>query len=739
MTIALERRFANFRSAHATAPTLETVGPADRMRRITAGAERLAAEVDGELVRTRTGCFVRLEGRGDVVPIDRQRLALLPGQPPATVPLVCLDTETTGLATAAGTLAFLVGLGWWEADRFRQVQLLLPDHADEPALLDELRAHIPPGAWLVTYNGRGFDWPLLVARYRMARAGPPVHAGHLDLLPLVRRLFRHRMSDARLQTVETELLGLRRHGDVAGWEIPARYLQFLRDGEPARLVEVVRHNDEDVRSLARLLAHLDSRLGDTAARRGAPSGDLAGLARSFAAHRRFHEALECLDTAISAGELPPRVPHDAGDGPHRDGDNQSAARRAERAEPHAVREELDTWWSPRRRPDFGGRFGREGTVSAWRTAEGRRLDATWTPARLVAERARLLRRVGRHAEAEIAWLEITELGGTLGALAWVEIAKLREHHRRDPEAALAATLAALHLIERRRFLGRPDARIERELGRRAVRLRRRIARPARAGRPERIDDDPFSIAGQVALVTGATGGIGSDLAAALARAGARVGVAGRDRARARQVADAIVAAGGEAASIDMDMTDRASIDGAVADLVRTYGRIDVLVNNAGLGTNHDAIDATEEEWDELFAVNVRGLFFASQSAARRMIDQGSGRIVNMASQAGLVGIRRHAAYSASKAAVIGLTRVLALEWAPLGLTVNAIAPTWVYTPGTAERLDDPEFLASVLERIPVGRVATTGDVAAAVIYLASPAAAMVTGTVLTVDGGWTAQ
>ena len=252
-------------------------------------------------------------------------------------------------------------------------------------------------------------------------------------------------------------------------------------------------------------------------------------------------------------------------------------------------------------------------------------------------------------------------------------------------------------------------------------------------------DVSFSIEGRVALVTGATGGIGSDLAAALGRAGARVGVAGRRGSRVLSIVEAIRAAGGEASPIDLDLTDRSSIEAAVVRVVETFGRIDILVNNAGLGTNHDAIDATEAEWDELFAVNVRGLFFACQSAARYMLAQGSGRIINMASQAGVVGIRRHAAYSASKAAVIGLTRVLALEWAPHGITVNAVAPTWVYTPGTAERLDDPTFLASVLERIPIGRVASTADVAAAVIYLASPGAAMVTGTVLTVDGGWTAQ
>jgi hypothetical protein len=466
VTVALERRLASFRSARATAPALpaqlETAG--DRSRRVAAGAERLAAEVDGELIRTPAGCFVRVEGRGAVIPVDRVRLAALPGQPPAGVPLVCLDTETTGLATAAGTLAFLVGLGWWEGARFRQVQLLLPDHADEPALLDELRAHIPARAWLVTYNGRGFDWPLLVARYRMARSGPPPHAGHLDLLPVVRRLFRHRMSNARLGTVETELLGLRRYGDVAGWEIPARYLEFLRDGEPARLVEVVRHNDEDVRSLARLLEHVETRLGDVAERRTAPPGDLAGLARSFAAHRRFEEALECVDAAIAGraanGLAGPPAPLVA----------------PLRPEPHLVREDLDAWWSPRRRPDFGGRFGRDGAAAAWRAASGDRLDGPWTPERLATDRARLLRRVGRHAEAEGAWLDVVDRGGTLGALAWVEVAKLREHQRGDPQAALAATLAALRIVERRQVTGRMDSRLETELVRRATRLRRRIAR-----------------------------------------------------------------------------------------------------------------------------------------------------------------------------------------------------------------------------------------------------------------------
>jgi NAD(P)-dependent dehydrogenase (short-subunit alcohol dehydrogenase family) len=249
----------------------------------------------------------------------------------------------------------------------------------------------------------------------------------------------------------------------------------------------------------------------------------------------------------------------------------------------------------------------------------------------------------------------------------------------------------------------------------------------------------FDLDGQVALVTGASRGIGRDLVLALAHAGAHVVAAGRERDDVAAVVEEARADGGRAETAELDLTDRASIERAVEECVTRSGRLDILVNNAGLGTNHDALDATEEEWDQLFDVNVRGLFFACQSAARRMVEQHHGRIINMASQAGLVGIPRHAAYSASKGAVIALTKVLALEWAPFGITVNSVAPTFIRTPGTAERLDQPAFLADVLERLPVGRVGTTTDVAGAVIYLASPAASLVTGTVLVVDGGWTAR
>jgi NAD(P)-dependent dehydrogenase (short-subunit alcohol dehydrogenase family) len=249
----------------------------------------------------------------------------------------------------------------------------------------------------------------------------------------------------------------------------------------------------------------------------------------------------------------------------------------------------------------------------------------------------------------------------------------------------------------------------------------------------------FDLDGQVALVTGASRGIGRDLVLALAHAGAMVVAAARSERDAAEVVEEVRSNDGTADAVELDLRDRASIDRAVDESVRRFGRLDILVNNAGLGTNHDALDATEEEWDELFAVNVRGLFFACQSAGRQMVEQRYGRIINLSSQAGLVGIPRHVAYSASKGAVNALTRVLALEWGPFGVTVNAVAPTFIRTPGTAERLDQPEFLADVVQRIPVGRVGTTTDVAGAVIYLASPAASLVTGTVLVVDGGWTAR
>jgi len=244
----------------------------------------------------------------------------------------------------------------------------------------------------------------------------------------------------------------------------------------------------------------------------------------------------------------------------------------------------------------------------------------------------------------------------------------------------------------------------------------------------------FDLKNKVALVTGASRGIGFGLAKSLAAAGARVAVAARTRAELVALAESI---GGLA--VELDVTSVASITGAVERVVSELGGIDILVNNAGLGANHPALEVTEADWDELMAVNLKGLFFCCQAAARHMLAKGYGRIINISSQASLVGIVDHALYCASKGGVNQLTRVLALEWSARGVTVNAVAPTFIYTPGTRERLDQPEYLRQVLARIPAGRVGSIDDVAGAVIYLASDAAGLVTGSVLPVDGGWTAQ
>jgi hypothetical protein len=428
----------------------------------------VANALGASVVVSTAGSVVRLDVAPTDIPLDRERLARLPGLPPPDVPLVCLDTETTGLATAAGTLAFLVGLGWWQGGRFRQVHLFLPDHADEPALLAEIATRIPPDAWLVTYNGRGFDWPLIETRFRMAGRSAPDHGGHLDLLPLVRRVFKHRLDDARLRSVEDGVLGLVRGADVQGWEIPAIYLEALRGGPIEALAAVVRHNEHDVRSLARLLAFVEARYASRTSRRGAPRGDLAGFARAYARASRHEEALDCLDDAVRS-PAPVRDPFGRSPAPPPDDDP---------ARP---------WWATNARPDFGGRRpaggwrGPTGSLRGGPLGPGPTLgvwDAAprFTDERLAADRARVLARLGRWSEAAEAWRIAAGADGALGVIAWIQVAKLREHRLADPDGAMAATRSAWRACERSRGLGRPLARLEADLVRRATRLRARLAR-----------------------------------------------------------------------------------------------------------------------------------------------------------------------------------------------------------------------------------------------------------------------
>jgi uncharacterized protein len=378
----------------------------------------LAAQLRGELHEGLAGPVVVVT-RPRALPFRGEPLRELPEPLDPDRPIVCLDTETTGLGTAAGTVPFLVGLGAWDGSRFVVRQLLLADHPDEVAFLEAVRAHLPEGVQLVTYNGRAFDWPLLVTRYRLHRLPPPSLAAHLDLLPLARRVWRHRLPDARLASVEAGVCAVRRHGDVPGADIPARFLAYLRSGRADGLHDVLRHNEQDIVSLASLLRVLTEELlpagpGWLPRRSGDPPpprdsihpGDLGGLGAAFSRRGRHHAALACYEAAL---------------------------------------ERLDPRWQTR------------------------------SYERVAVERARTLARLGRRGEARSAWHAVALEGGRSAALAWIQVAKHLEHDVGDLPNALAAARRARSLAERSRLFGWPDRLVERDLARRQPRLERRLA------------------------------------------------------------------------------------------------------------------------------------------------------------------------------------------------------------------------------------------------------------------------
>jgi len=250
----------------------------------------------------------------------------------------------------------------------------------------------------------------------------------------------------------------------------------------------------------------------------------------------------------------------------------------------------------------------------------------------------------------------------------------------------------------------------------------------------------FSLHGKVALVTASGRGLGRAIAIALAHAGADIALGLRDRESASDVVAAITALGRRAVPLQMNMASLSEIRAAVADVESAFGRLDILVNNAGIAPGAPAESVTEENFDATLAVNLKGTFFASQAAATVMIRQGSGCIINIGSQAGLVALPGESIYCMTKAAIGHLTKCLAVEWGAFDITVNCVAPTFIETPGTGPALSDPAFRADVVERIAaLHRIGQPSDVTGAVVFLASSAASLITGTTITVDGGWTAR
>jgi NAD(P)-dependent dehydrogenase (short-subunit alcohol dehydrogenase family) len=250
----------------------------------------------------------------------------------------------------------------------------------------------------------------------------------------------------------------------------------------------------------------------------------------------------------------------------------------------------------------------------------------------------------------------------------------------------------------------------------------------------------FDLNGQTALVTGAARGLGRATALAMAHAGADIALGLRDPSSGADLLVEIEKLGRRVLPLPMDVLDLDAVRWAVEQAADHFGRLDILVNNAGIGPANPAELVTEEDFDLTLDVNVKGLFFASQAAARVMIRQGRGRIVNLSSQAGFVALPTESIYCMTKAAVSHLTKCLAVEWGHHGITVNAVAPTFIRTPGTERDLAEPAFRADVEERIAaLHRIGEPVDVTGAIIFLASPAASLITGTTLMVDGGWTAR
>ena len=248
----------------------------------------------------------------------------------------------------------------------------------------------------------------------------------------------------------------------------------------------------------------------------------------------------------------------------------------------------------------------------------------------------------------------------------------------------------------------------------------------------------FRLEGQVALVTGAARGLGRAISIALAEAGASVALGLRDITAGGGLLEEIQARGQRALPLQMDMSNLDQVRRAITHAADHFGRLDILVNNTGIAPTNLALDVREEDFDRTLAINLKGTFFACQAAGHVMMQQKSGRIINMSSQAGFVALPTESVYCMTKAGIAHLTKCLAVEWGRYNINVNAVAPTFIRTPGTAPVLSSPEFYAETVEKIAaLHRIGEPFEVTGAVVFLASPAASLITGQTILIDGGWT--
>ena len=258
--------------------------------------------------------------------------------------------------------------------------------------------------------------------------------------------------------------------------------------------------------------------------------------------------------------------------------------------------------------------------------------------------------------------------------------------------------------------------------------------------PEATDYPRFDLTGEIALVTGAARGLGRSICLAMAHAGADIALGLRDVNANAGLPAEILKLDRRVLPLQMDMSRMSQIFRAIDDTVKEFGRIDILVNNAGIAPENPAEKVREEDFDATLAVNLKGTFFASQTAGRVMIKQKKGAIINMSSQAGFAALPTESVYCMTKAGIAHLTKCLAVEWGKHGIRVNAVAPTFIRTPGTEEYLSDQRHLTDTIDRIAaLHRIGEPMEVAGAVVFLASSAASLITGETLLIDGGWTAR